>query len=68
MHEWTHRNNHDVVLQEDLVSIGGGGPISTLSNDLKKKKKAITFSYSVDLNERKQRNKRKEKTTQNPLN
>lgn len=29
-----HRNNHDVVLQEDLVCIWGGGSIGSLSNDL----------------------------------
>lgn len=33
-----YRNNHDVVLQEDLVSIWGGGPIGTLSNDLEETK------------------------------
>lgn len=31
----TYRNNHDVVLQEDLVSIWGGWTVGTFSNDLK---------------------------------
>lgn len=34
-----YRNNHDVVLQEDLVSFWGGGTISTLSNDLEQTKR-----------------------------
>lgn len=34
----TYRNNHDVVLQEDLVSIWGGWTIGAFSNDLKQTK------------------------------
>lgn len=31
---YTYRNDHDIVLQEDLVSIRGGGTIGTLGDDL----------------------------------
>lgn len=31
---YTYRNNHDVVLQEDLVSIRGGWAVGSLSDDL----------------------------------
>lgn len=32
----TYRNNHDVVLQEDLVRIWSSGTVGTFSNNLKK--------------------------------
>lgn len=35
---YTYRNNHDVVLQEDLVSVWCGWTIGTFSNDLKQTK------------------------------
>lgn len=39
-----YRNNHDVVLQEDFVSIWGGGTIGTLSNDLEETKNKQTHT------------------------
>ena len=30
----TYRDNHDFILQEDLVGLWGGGTVGTLSNDL----------------------------------
>lgn len=33
-----YRNNHDVVPQEDLVGVWGGGTVSTFCDDLKRKK------------------------------
>lgn len=41
---YTYRNDHDIVLQEDFVSIRGGGTIGTLCNDLDHTEKKIQFT------------------------